>query len=116
MSRMIALVYNWWNLFVRLAIPEKHHEAITSRPLLLSSIGRLTNSKRQKKMVITSTHGDINKLRKVYSRLAQFFNELKLIAPQLTLYECWCHILAKAMESFRMKPGEKWQLKLPDPA
>jgi len=28
---MIALVYNWWNLFVRLAIPEKYHEAITSR-------------------------------------------------------------------------------------
>jgi hypothetical protein len=40
MARMIALVYNWWNLFMRLAIPEKHHEAITSRPLLLSSIGR----------------------------------------------------------------------------
>lgn len=31
MARTIALVYNWWNLFVRLAIPEKHHEAITSR-------------------------------------------------------------------------------------
>ena len=116
MSRMIALVYNWWNLFVRLAIPEKHHEAITSRPLLLSSIGRLTESGRQKKMIITSTHGDINKLRSVYSRLVQFFNELKAIAPQLTLYECWCRILAKAMENFRMKSGESWQLRLPDPA
>ena len=27
MSRMIALIYNWWNLYVRLAIPEYHLEA-----------------------------------------------------------------------------------------
>jgi hypothetical protein len=62
MSRMIALVYDWWNLFVRLAIPEKHHEAITHRPLLLSSIGRLTEHGRQKWLVITSTHGNIEKI------------------------------------------------------
>jgi len=32
MARLVALIYNWWNLFVRLAIPDKRHEAITSRP------------------------------------------------------------------------------------
>ncbi len=84
MSRMIALVYNWWNLFVRLAIPEKHHEAITSRPLLLSSIGRLTKSGHQKKMFITSNHGDEKKLQGIYKRLNHFFKQLKAIAPQLT--------------------------------
>ncbi len=77
MARMIALVYNWWNLFVRLAIPEKHHEAITSRPLLLSSVGRLTEHGRQKKLVITSAHGDIAKLENIYKRLVAFFSELK---------------------------------------
>ena len=35
MARTIALVYNWWSLFTRLAIPEKHAEAIPSRPLFL---------------------------------------------------------------------------------
>ena len=116
MSRMIALIYNWWNLFVRLAIPDKHHEAITSRPLLLSSIGRLTESKRQRKMVITSTHGDIKKLKSIYQRLVQFFADLKAIAPQLTLYECWCHILAKAMEKFKDSGRKVRQFKLPLPA
>ncbi|MCN4145120.1 MAG: hypothetical protein LC437_08920 [Thiohalomonas sp.] len=67
MPRMIALICNWWNLFVRLAIPHKHHEAITSRPLLLSSIGKLTEHARQKKMVITSTHGDITTLKSAYT-------------------------------------------------
>ena len=28
-SRMIALIYNWWTLFVRLANPDSHLEAIT---------------------------------------------------------------------------------------
>ena len=115
MARMIALVYNWWNLFVRLAIPDRHHEAITSRPLLLSSIGRLTEHQRQKRMVITSAHGDIVKLKGAYTRLVEFFNELKATAPQLTLTECWSRILAKAMEKFRVDIGADRQLGLPSP-
>jgi len=27
-ARMFALIYNWWSLFVRLAEPDKHYEAI----------------------------------------------------------------------------------------
>ena len=30
MARMVALVYNWWTLFVRLAQPHKHFEAIST--------------------------------------------------------------------------------------
>jgi hypothetical protein len=113
MARMIALVYNWWNLFVRLAIPEKHHEAITSRPLLLSSIGRLTEHGRQMKMVVTSTHGDIEKLKGAYRRLIHFFHELKFAAQQLTSTECWNLILAKAMEKFWSGIGAKNQIEQP---
>jgi hypothetical protein len=38
----VALVYNGWSLFTRLADPEHHREAITIRPLLLSAIARRT--------------------------------------------------------------------------
>ncbi len=113
MSRIIALIYNWWNLFVRLAIPEKHHEAITSRPLLLSSIGKLTEHSRQKKMTITSTHGDTTLMKKAYSRINTFFKELKLIAPQLTIQQSWNLILAKAMEIFSVKIDSEYQNELP---
>jgi hypothetical protein len=34
----VAPIYNWWSLFVRLADPDHHREAITTRPLLLSAI------------------------------------------------------------------------------
>jgi len=35
MARLIALVYNWWNIFTRLAQPDRRLEAATTRPLLL---------------------------------------------------------------------------------
>lgn len=41
-ARGVALVYNWWSLFVRLANPSSRREAITSRPWLMSSVGRRT--------------------------------------------------------------------------
>ena len=31
-ARLLGLFYNWWNIFVRLAEPDFHREAITSRP------------------------------------------------------------------------------------
>jgi hypothetical protein len=54
---MIALVYNGWSLFVRLAEPDKHYEAIVSRPLLLPGVGKQTHHAAQKTLTITSTHG-----------------------------------------------------------
>jgi hypothetical protein len=39
---MVALFYDWWNIFVRLIEPDRHMEAITSRPLLLHAIATLS--------------------------------------------------------------------------
>jgi hypothetical protein len=99
-SRIIALIYNWWNIFVRLAEPEKHLEAITSRPLLLTSVGKLTETSRQKTMTITHTHGRAQEVQKSYRRIQRFFDGLKAIAPQLSELECWCRILSEAMKKF----------------
>jgi hypothetical protein len=100
MARIISLVYNWWNIFVRLAEPEKHLEAITSRPLLLSSVGTLTETSRQKTMTITHSHGRAEYAQATYRRIQQFFDDLKVNAPQLTDLECWCRILSEAMKKY----------------
>ena len=105
MSRMIALIYNWWNLYVRLALPGSHHEAITSRPLLLTSVGRLTKHGDQKKVTITSTHGKIDKLAAATYRLTSIFNALKAIAPQLTSEECWAKMIRQILVQFGAKIG-----------
>ena len=57
MARLIALIYNWWSLFVRLADPDHHREAITSRPLLLHGIARQTHHAGQTRLTVTSNHG-----------------------------------------------------------
>jgi len=41
-ARAVALIYNGWSWYVRLAHPKARLEAITSRPLLLSGVARLT--------------------------------------------------------------------------
>ena len=106
MARIIALVYNWWTLFVRLANPGSHLEAVTSRPLLLSSVGRMTKSGRQQKLLLTSSHNNATAIQKACQRVATFFDNLKQIAPQLSSKDLWRKILVKAMEKFNVTGGE----------
>ena len=54
--RAVALVYNWWSWYVRLAHPKTRLEAITSRPLLLSGVARLTRHAGQSRLLVTLTH------------------------------------------------------------
>lgn len=110
MARITALVYNWWNIFARLANPDQHMEAITSRPLLLSSVGKFTEHSRQKKMTITNLHGRSDFAQQAFTRIQQFFNELKTNAPQLSSLDRWHRILSEAMKKFL---GET-QLRPPD--
>jgi hypothetical protein len=110
-ARMIALIYNWWSLFVRLAEPDKHYEAIVSRPLLLHGVGKQTTHAAQKTLTITSTHGRAANVRAAYQRVCQFFDDLKAIAPQLTPIACWYRILSEAMKKYLngmiLKPPEQ---------
>lgn len=100
MARIIALVYNWWNLFVRLANPDKHLEAITSRPLLLHGIGKQTKHAGQNKIKLNIQHGESGKIQLFLGRISSFFNELRRNAEQLTLEQRWYQILSKAMEKY----------------
>jgi hypothetical protein len=96
----VALVYNWWSLFVRLADPEHHREAITSRPLLLSAIARRTQHAGQVTLTISSTHGLRDKARHAYVRIAGFLADLRKNAEQLDPLEKWCRILSEALRHF----------------
>jgi hypothetical protein len=55
-ARAVALIYNWWSLFVRLANPEARSEAITSRPWLMASIGCKTQHGGQPRITLTGLH------------------------------------------------------------
>lgn len=100
MARFVALVYNWWNLFVRLANPHKHHEAITSRPLLLHGVATQTKHAGQTHLTITSTHAKSSRVQAILTDLATFLSQLKATAEQLTDTERLRIILQRAFAKF----------------
>jgi hypothetical protein len=100
MARIVAQVYDWWSLFVRLAIPEKHAEAITSRPLLLFAIGRQTRHAGQTKLIVSSIHQQAKKIQAVVCRIAAFLSTVRATAEQLTHVERWRLILSRIFVIF----------------
>ena len=104
MARMVALIYNWWSLFVRLAEPDKHLEAITSRPLLLHGVATQTRHAGQTHVTITSTHAKQSVIQAVMTNLAGFLNALKSTAEQLTDGQKLQVILKRAFAKFMALP------------
>jgi hypothetical protein len=100
MARFIALTYNWWNLFVRLAEPDRHLEAVTSRPLLLSAIAETTRHARQITLRVSSSHAKARWAANTLSSIARFLHELTQNAEQLTAPQRWHHILSRAVRSW----------------
>ena len=100
MGRIIALVYNWWTIFMRLGIPDKHAEAITSRPLALHGIARQTRHGNQTTVEITSTHAKASQIAAILTKVSGFLKRIKVTAEQLSQGERWKLILSAAFRYF----------------
>lgn len=95
-ARLIALIYNWWNVFTRLARLDQHMEAITSRPLLMHAVGRLVSTGRKKIIYLTSMHSMAEKIRYTLNLIGRFLNSLNRTAEQLSIERRWAIILSVA--------------------
>ena len=93
MARITALIYNWWSLFTRLAIPNRHTEATTSRPLLLHGIARQTRHGNQTTLTITSNHAQAEPVRRSLETVSQFLQRLARTAQHFTLRQRWRWLL-----------------------
>ena len=100
MARLTALVYNWWSLFVRLADPNQHTEAITSRPLLLHAPARQTRHGGQTRLTISHTHAEAAWVETACREIAGFFKLLRQTAEQLTAHQRWCCVLSRALVKY----------------
>jgi hypothetical protein len=114
-ARLVALFYDWWNIFVRLAEPDWHREAITSRPLLLHAIAERVRHARQTTIKIASTHARSVPAAAALRAVAEFLRSLARNAEQLSDLQRWREILSRAFQAFlkgrslrspaRLKPG-----------
>ena len=98
--RLSQQVYNWWNLFVRCAEPRRAREAITSRPLLLFSVGRLTQSGGQTTLHLTSNHAQAAQAQTLLTQLSLFLSGLTNAAEQLKPGEGWRRIWRRILEPY----------------
>jgi hypothetical protein len=100
MARLIALIYNWWTLYNRLADPDHHHEALTTRSLLLNAVARQTRHAGQTRLTVTSSHGRREQVKAALQRIARLLAELNKTAEQLTDAERWTRILSYALRKY----------------
>lgn len=100
MARITAQVYNWWTIFARLAVPGKHIEGTTSRPLLLHSIGRSTSHGGQTTIHLTSTHAKQGAVRNVLTSIGVFLGKIAEAAEQLAGVGVWRVVLSRAFTHF----------------
>jgi hypothetical protein len=100
MGRTVALIYNWWTIFMRLGIPDKHAEAVTSRPLALHGIARQTRHGNQTTVEITSTHAKASQIAEMLTKVSGLLKRIKATAEQLVQGERWKLILSAAFRYF----------------
>jgi hypothetical protein len=100
-ARNVALIYNWWSLFVRCAEPERPREAVTSRPLLMCAVGREIKHAGQTTIVLTSTHAEASRVQQLLTDLSLFLSGLRNAAEQLTNQQCWERIWERILIPFR---------------
>lgn len=86
----VALIYNWWSLFVRLANPKARLEAITSRPFLLSGVARKTRHGGQQHLVIAHSHRYAHLAQAMLTRVSQMLQAWAIAnAEQLSPEAVW---------------------------
>jgi hypothetical protein len=99
-ARIVAQVFNWWSIFVRLVVPDKHLEGGTSRPLLLNAIGRQTRHAGQTTLKVTSTHAKRESVAALLTKTTKFLKQVSSIAEQFKTKDSWTVILSAAFRAF----------------
>lgn len=88
-ARAVALIYNWWSWYVRLANPKSRLEAKTSRPKLLHAVGKLTSHARVNKIVLVLTHEAGHHIKAMIANIHAGVEHIRSAAPQLTGHQRW---------------------------
>lgn len=87
---------------------EKADEAITSRPKLLSAVGRVTSHAGQKKILLTLTHESATQIERLVTDVRHGLRLIQETAPRLTKPQQWLALMRCIVErilAFASKPN-----------
>jgi hypothetical protein len=104
-ARAVALIYNWWSWYVRLAHPQARREAITSRPLLLAGVARLTEHAGQSRLLLTLTHAASDQIKAMIANIRKGLDHIRATVPQLPKADRWRALIRYIVaQILRLKP------------
>ena len=113
MANLIALFYNWWNLYVRFFDEHHHREAITSRPALMQGVARQVQSSGQRTMKVSLLHENSEQIAELVSRTSKQLHHMKAITERWSVTQRWTLLLTRVLRRWL---GGKWLPDLPDDA
>ena len=89
MANLIALIYNWWNLYLRFYDEDHHREAIRARPMLMSGVGRQVQSGGQKTVKVSVLHEKGDLIAQAVTRTSNELHQIRAITERWTVEQRW---------------------------
>ena len=113
-ARTVALIYNWWSWYVRLANPQSRLEALTSRPLLLAGVARLTEHAGQSRLLVSIAHAAVDKIKVMISNVRKGLDTVLAATPQLPKVGRWRELVRYIVDKIiQSQPHYRAQGKAP---
>ncbi len=110
MANLVALFYNWWNLYVRFYDAEHHREAIRSRPMLMAGVGRQTQSGGRRTVRVSLVHEKGSCIARAVTQISNELQQILSITERWTSEERWTLLLTRLLRHWL---GGKWLGGLP---
>ncbi len=98
MARIVALIFNWWKLYLRMALGKENGEALTGRAQFQQAVARQTRHGGQNKLRLVSMHGKGSKIAHLQQRVSKWLGRFREGAEQLAPTERWRELLRKIFE------------------
>ena len=113
MANLIALFYNWWNLYARFFDEYHHREAITSRPALMQGVARQVQSGGQRTIKVSLLHENGEQIAALVSLTSKQLQQIKSITERWRAGQKWTLLLTRLLRRWL---GGKWLSGLPPEA
>lgn len=111
MSNLIALFYNWWNLYVRFYDEEHHREAITSRPAMMQGVARQVQSGGRRTVRVSLLHEKGDVIARAVTLISSQLQQIRSITERWSVEERWALLLTRVLRRWL---GGKWLPGVPE--
>ena len=113
MANLVALFYNWWNLYTRFHDAHHHREAIRSRPVLMQGVARQVQSGGQRTVRVSVLHEKGDLIAHAVTAISNELRRIHSITERWSTTQRWTLLLTRLLRRWL---GGKWLPGLPSEA